>query len=319
MSGLLPDSTPVKELLERIAQEKKWSKEAVESDCAILDRNRLVYVQDLRALSKESWAQIELLPLVKDLLRGEIDPESASSGEESNTKKKDKKEKKKDEEGGKKKDKKKKDKQKQKGFKSPSLLGTPVVPTILSRPSPPIHDLQQGDTSSILSDSSLSQDPITVQNTIRNGNIIDVTPALPTPINTQRTLSVNTITSSGVDSSSDYEDDDDDDDELLSPSSRKCVTFSNETAIGIAASEKTDAEKEKKKEKKKDKKKKNKDMASINKCSGYTNFTSHPYTTHPIVKFKKMKMKHCKRLPEVPKDDLFLQRIHDRLKLSTDS
>lgn len=243
--------------------------------------------------------------------------ESASSGEESNTKKKDKKEKKKDEEGGKKKDKKKKDKQKQKGFKSPSLLGTPVVPTVLSRPSPPIHDLQQGDTSSILSDSSLSQDPITVQNTIRNGNIIDVTPALPTPINTQKSLSVNTITSSGGDSSSDYEDDDDD--ELLSPSSRKCVTFSNETAIGIAASEKTDAEKEKKKEKKKDKKKKNKDMASINKCSGYTNFTSHPYTTHPVVKFKKMKMKHCKRLPEVPKDDLFLQRIHDRLKLSTDS
>ncbi|GAA5800403.1 hypothetical protein HPULCUR_005833 [Helicostylum pulchrum] len=235
--------------------------------------------------------------------------ETNSSSEESNTKKKDKKEKKKDEDGGKKKDKKKKDKQKLKGFKSPSLLGTPVVPTILTRPSPPIHDLQQGDTSSILSDSSLSQDPITIQNTIRNGSI-DVTPALPTPIDTQQ-LSSSSSTSS-------------DEDEIVSPSGRKCVTFSNETVIGVAASLKADAEKEKKKdkkkdEKKKDKKKKNKDnMASINKCSGYTNFTSHPYTTHPIVKFKKMKMKHCRGLPEVPKDDPFLQQIHDRLKLSND-
>lgn len=244
-----------------------------------------------------------------------VNVETNSSSEESNTKKKDKKEKKKDEDGGKKKDKKKKDKQKLKGFKSPSLLGTPVVPTILTRPSPPIHDLQQGDTSSILSDSSLSQDPITIQNTIRNGSI-DVTPALPTPINTQQLLSSSSTTSS--------DDDNYDDDEIVSPSGRKFVTFSNETAIGVAASVKADAEKEKKKEKKKDekkkdKKKKNKDnMASINKCSGYANFTSHPYTTHPIVKFKKMKMKHCKRLPEVPKDDPFLQQIHDRLKLSND-
>ncbi|KAG2237083.1 hypothetical protein INT48_004584 [Thamnidium elegans] len=197
--GFITNSTPVKELLERIAQEKNWSKDAVDSDCTILDRNRLVYVQDLKALSKESWAQIELLPLVKDLLRGAIDPEwntahNLSLSNNSNDS----------------------------GFKSPSLLGTPVVPTILTRPSPPIHDLQQGDTSSILSDSSLSLDPITIQNTIRNGNI-DVTPALPTPINTQQLLSSSTTSS-------------EDEDEIISPSGRKFVTFSNETAIGVAAS-----------------------------------------------------------------------------------
>lgn len=144
----------------------------------------------------------------------------------------------------------------------------------------------------------LSQDHITIQNTIRNGNLIDVTPALPT-INTVLPTSSSSTCSS------------EEDDSLLSPSRRKSVTFSNETAVGIAASEKNE-EKKKKKDKKN---KKENNMASINK-NGCTNFTSHPYTTHPVVKFRKMKMKHCKRLPEVPKDDLFLQQIHDRLKLS---
>lgn len=146
----------------------------------------------------------------------------------------------------------------------------------------------------------MSQDHITMENTIRNGNI-DVTPALPT-INTALSFVAPLSTSSSTSSS-------EEDYEFMSPNRRKSVTFANETAIGIAASEKTEEKK-----KKKDKKNKKENMASINKI----NFTSHPYTTHPVVKFRKMKMKHCKRLPEVPKDDLFLQQIHDRLKLSTD-
>jgi hypothetical protein len=148
----------------------------------------------------------------------------------------------------------------------------------LTRPSAlaPITTIQQldEDTSHI----SLEEDQLTIQNTIRNG-----------------------FNSSLLD---------DDDDYILSPTTgirRKSVSFSNQTAIGVAASEKNDT-----KEKKKDKKKK-KDMAST-KYSGFT--TSHPYTTHPIVKFRKMKLKHCKRLPPVPANDQFLQSIHDKLILA---
>ncbi|KAI8051064.1 uncharacterized protein B0P05DRAFT_562815 [Gilbertella persicaria] len=71
---LLSDTTTVQSILESIAQEKQWSKQDVENDLSILSRNRIVHVHDLRALSGESWAQIELLPLVKDLLRSAIDP-----------------------------------------------------------------------------------------------------------------------------------------------------------------------------------------------------------------------------------------------------
>jgi hypothetical protein len=132
------------------------------------------------------------------------------------------------------------------------------------------------------------QDHITIQNTIRNGF------------------------------NSFLMDDNDDDDCLLSATTdtrRKSVSFSNQTAIGIAASEKKNDVKEKKKDKKdkKDKKKK-KDMASTKCGNGFT--TSHPYTSHPIVKFKKMKLKHCKRLPPVPANDQFLQSIHDKLLLA---
>jgi hypothetical protein len=223
---------------------------------------------------------------------------------------KDKKEKKKDKNKDKNKDEKKKkdnkekkkDKKKQlKGYKSTSLLGTPVIPTILNN-----------KTTETNSSSLLSQDHLTIQNTIKNGGGGINENNIPTAINTL-SLSSNTNSSSNNNSS-----DSEEDEELISPSRRKSVTFSNETAIGIAASEET-----KKKEKKKDKKNKKKEnnnnnMASIKyNNSGYNNVTSHPYnTTHPIVKFRKMKLKHCQRLPEPPNDQ-FLKRVHDRLILAS--
>lgn len=184
-------------------------------------------------------------------------------------------------------------------------------PPVIYQPQPQ----SLNDTSSILSDSSISHDHITMQNTIRNGGgstptDIKFIPALPT------VTTANMNNGSG-ESSSSTTSEDNDDDFLLSPTTRrKSVSFSNETAIGVAATEKgaLDEKKEKKKDKKdkKDKKKKKDNMAST-KYSGYSNFTSHPYTTHPIVKFRRMKLKHCQRLPEVPANDSFLQGIHDRL------
>lgn len=206
---------------------------------------------------------------------GEGQKEEESEQEENSSeddKKKDKKDKKKDKE-------KKKDKKNKK--KSLKGLGTPVVPMILTKPSAlaPITTTQQFDEDASHIDLG-EQDPLTIQNTIRNGfnhSLLD-----------------------------------DDDDYILSPTTgirRKSVTFSNQTAIGVAASEKNDV-KEKKKEKEK---KKKKDMAS-NKYNGFTK--NHPYTSHPIVKFRKMKLKQCNRLPPVPANDHFLQSIHDKLLLA---
>lgn len=296
--GSLPDTTPVNSILKRIANEKNWAEKDVENDLAILERHRIVYVHDLRSLSKDSWTEIELLPLVKDLLRGAIDPDylnsnnlpssTLSSGSSSNgssnisqddddkkEKKKDKKDKKDDKKDDKDKKEKKKEKEKEKekekkkdkkkGFKSTSNLGTPVKPTILTRP-PVIYQPQPqslNDTSSILSDSSISHDHITMQNTIRNGGgstptDIKFIPALPT------VTTANMNNGSG-ESSSSTTSEDNDDDFLLSPTTRrKSVSFSNETAIGVAATEKgaLDEKKEKKKDKKdkKDKKKKKDNM-----------------------------------------------------------
>lgn len=255
----------------------------------------------------------------------------------------------------KKRDEKKKDKKKDKKKKTISQLGTPVIPTILNNSfsSSPTSILQpqnflplpnstynaNNDTSSIASDTSLSQDHLTMQNTIRNGSISyhdGTSPLMPNAINTlslsSSTSSVGTTTSNSS-SGSNGSSSSDDGDEIMSPTTpttsttrRKSVTFSEETAIGVAASEKASAIKEeeeekaaRKREKKKEKKNKknNENMASNNESGGFSsNFTSHPYTTHPIVKFRKMKMKHCKRLPEVPPNDLFLQGIHDKLILS---
>ncbi|KAI7907725.1 uncharacterized protein BX663DRAFT_491851 [Cokeromyces recurvatus] len=340
MTEFLLDTDPVSNVLKRIAKERNWSEKEVEEDLSILNKNRISTINDLRSLSKESWTQIELLPLVKDLLRHSIDPEWSSKDENNKMSKvNDQVEEKEDKKKDKKKDKKekkedsgdKKKKKKNKGFKSPSSLGTPVVPVILNpRASSLIQELNEETSRCNLND-TVNQDHLTIQNTIRNGNTI-----------TPSTLLSSSPTSLSAQSSSDEENEEEgereeeekenekeerDDSEPISPSNnspirRKSVSFSNETSIGIAASEKKGNnlnEKEKKKEKKKDKKDKKKDMASINKynSSGYSSFISHPYTSHPIVKFRKMKMKHCKRLPPVPANDQFLQGIHDKLLSAT--
>ncbi|CEP17001.1 hypothetical protein [Parasitella parasitica] len=315
MNKSLPDSDTVSSLLHRIANEKNWSSADTEQDCAVLAKHRLVYVCDLRALSGESWTQIELLPLVKDLLRSSIDPHWPPQADhnidqimESEDAKKGKKQKNKQGKKQQKNDKKKQGK-KDKGFKSPSPLGTPVVPAIFTGSSA-IQELNHSTSRSNLDD-TMSQDHLTIQNTIRNGNT---------------TNSSSDISSADDNNNSDSDSDieDVDVDVLMSPASeekRKSVSFSDETAIGIAASTvKQDKDKKKdkkdKKDKKKDKKEKKKCSMASTKFSGYQSFKSHPYTTHPIVKFRKMKMKHCKRLPPVPANDQFLQDIRDKLESS---
>jgi hypothetical protein len=162
-------------------------------------------------------------------------------------------------------------------------LGTPVVPTVLANISDePESFIEDTPTPETFGD-ILSDDHLTIQNTIRNGSI----------------------------SLDDNEDDDDDIPISPNGTRRKSVTFSNETAVGVAASEKTESKKEKKKEKKEKKEKKNKKkdkMASISNINGVHNFTNHP-----IVKFKKMKKKHCRKLPPVPANDLFLQNLYNKL------
>jgi hypothetical protein len=160
-------------------------------------------------------------------------------------------------------------------------LGTPVVPTVLTKfsdePESVIEDTPAPDTFGDI----LSDDQLTIQNTIRNGS-----------------------------TSLDDNDDEDEDEIPVSPNGtrRKSVTFSNETAVGVAASEKTESKKEKKKDKKEKKNKKKDKMASISNINGVHNFTNHP-----IVKFKKMKKKHCRKLPPVPANDLFLQNLYNKL------
>ncbi|CAO3628776.1 unnamed protein product [Mucor fragilis] len=266
MKKTLPDSDTVVSVLQRIAEEKNWSPADTEQDFAVLAKHRLVYVRDLRALSGESWTQIELLPLVKDLLRSSIDPhwppqdhisstnnsnslnETMSSDEEKTNGKKQKKK-----DGKKQKKDKKKQGKKDKGFKSPSPLGTPVVPTILTRPSSAIQELNDSTSRFNLND-SLSQDHITIQNTIRNGN-------------TANSSSDMSSTDDGSDSDSDIDDDVDVPMSPLSEEKRKSVSFANEAAIGVAASVKNELGKEDKDGKKKDKKDKKKDKKQKKKNS----------------------------------------------------
>ncbi|KAI8348829.1 hypothetical protein EDC96DRAFT_520462 [Choanephora cucurbitarum] len=279
-SYAITDTTAVKSILENIASEKNWSKEDVTNDLSILARNRIHHVHDLRALSSESWAQIELLPLVKDLLRNAID----SDWPKNNTcnsikqvedqlseyeKKKDKK--KKDEEDEAKK--KKKDKKKKGG----SLLGSPVEPAILTDRSVSngyLHD-NSSDTSLI------SQDPITIENTIRNAN---------------------------VGNTSEEEDNESDESEEYNtpttPVRRKSVSFSDETSIINDI-----AKKEKKKDKKNKKKKKEKGLANPS--------LAYPYTHRPIVNIHHQPSRNYQTLPPVPPDDSFLQSIHDKLVSSS--
>ncbi|KAF8934072.1 hypothetical protein BGZ58_005960, partial [Dissophora ornata] len=61
-------------LLEQIGTERSWSTRDIEKDVDILERNRLYTIKDLRVLSPQSWKEIDLLPLVKDLLRHAVNP-----------------------------------------------------------------------------------------------------------------------------------------------------------------------------------------------------------------------------------------------------
>ncbi|KAI8390296.1 hypothetical protein BD560DRAFT_485862 [Blakeslea trispora] len=287
----ITDTTTVKSILEEIAKEKNWSREDVTNDLSILARNRIYHVHDLRALSSESWAQIELLPLVKDLLRIAIDsdwpknnkqPRNIGMDEDHEETKWKKDKKKKDEseedEAGKKK---KKDKKK-KGFVSSSALGEPVEPAVLSN----FSYLQDNSSDTSL----ISQDPITIENTIRNANVCNT-------------------------SEEDNEDEEDEEDESEENSTttftrRKSVSFSNETCI---IDDVRSIKKDKKDKKKK--KKKEKSLASITN----TSFSSsdYPYTRRPIVNIHHQTSRNYQTLPPVPADDSFLQSIHDKLVSST--
>ncbi|KAF9998745.1 hypothetical protein BGZ79_007581 [Entomortierella chlamydospora] len=68
--------TKASTLLEQIGAERSWSTRDIERDVDILERNRLYTIRDLRVLSPQSWKEIQLLPLVKDLLRLSVNPEA---------------------------------------------------------------------------------------------------------------------------------------------------------------------------------------------------------------------------------------------------
>lgn len=132
--------------------------------------------------------------------------------------------------------KKKKNKKNIKEFKSASTLGTPVVPTILTKP-PAITTNQLAEYASNMS-LDTSEDNLTVQNTIRNGSISGV------PV-------------------------EDDADYIISPTTgtyRKKVSFLGEAVTGgslennsgnnQSIDDEQKKEKKEKKEKKKEKKKK---------------------------------------------------------------
>ncbi|CAO3647326.1 unnamed protein product [Cunninghamella blakesleeana] len=90
-SILLPSTMRASVLLRRIGLERSWTQEQINNDLEILNKNRIYTVQDLLSLSDYSWKSIELLPLVKDLLRAAIDPEWANIENEPKKKKNEKK------------------------------------------------------------------------------------------------------------------------------------------------------------------------------------------------------------------------------------
>ncbi|KAI8391483.1 uncharacterized protein BYT42DRAFT_543024 [Radiomyces spectabilis] len=165
---ILPDSLPVTIVVERIGHDRSWSDEQIQSDLEILKFNRLNTVRDLRSLSDHSWFVIELLPLVKDLIRKAVDPSWTlhtpfinSPSDEKGKKKKDNAEKKK-----------KKEKKKQMLRLQPiNTLGEPVFPTHHIANSALPGDRELSPDVSDQEDDELTQDPLTIRNTIRNGTI----------------------------------------------------------------------------------------------------------------------------------------------------
>ncbi|KAF0528311.1 ammonium transporter [Gigaspora margarita] len=85
----LPDNMGVDMLLRQIGVEHSWPENQINSDINVLTKNRIFLIRDLRILSNESWKDIELLPIVKDLCREAINFESNQRFvNDSNTKKK---------------------------------------------------------------------------------------------------------------------------------------------------------------------------------------------------------------------------------------
>ncbi|KAI8074547.1 hypothetical protein BC940DRAFT_288503 [Gongronella butleri] len=158
----MPDSMRTSTLIEQIGKDRGWTDDQVQSDVDILQKNRLYYVRDLRSLSDHSWTVLEILPLVRDLLRQAAGCDKAGASSpldafDSDEEKKKKKEKKKD----------KKDKKKKK-------LGVPVQPSVLMGGKDEVALAEHQDllaTSPEIMDDVLSQDPETIRNTIRNGSV----------------------------------------------------------------------------------------------------------------------------------------------------
>ncbi|CEP15099.1 hypothetical protein [Parasitella parasitica] len=150
----LPDSMRTSTLLEQIGQDRKWSEEQINQDIQTMDDNRLYYVRlhkvsDLRELSKSSWKAIELLPIVKDLLRKALNPDGMqqkNKQDKMKMKKQKKKEKKKE---------KKEKKNKMKNLGSPITTGS--FPLSDSRNEKPFF-----------TEGVVSEDPETIRNTIQN-------------------------------------------------------------------------------------------------------------------------------------------------------
>eukprot|EP00123_Amoebidium_parasiticum_P009006 comp19150_c0_seq1/m.21827 comp19150_c0_seq1/g.21827 ORF comp19150_c0_seq1/g.21827 comp19150_c0_seq1/m.21827 type:complete len:357 (-) comp19150_c0_seq1:601-1671(-) len=67
------DDVSTEEIMADIAKARKWTSIQVASDMRSLVHNRLSTAGDLRALSAESWQIVELLPLVKDLIKKALD------------------------------------------------------------------------------------------------------------------------------------------------------------------------------------------------------------------------------------------------------
>lgn len=104
----------------------------------------------MRELSKSSWKAIELLPIVKDLLRKALHPEGSSLDKSDKKDKKDKKEKKKQ--------KKKEKKEKKRKMKN---LGVPITNGSFT--------LSDGrDEKPLFAEGVVSEDPETIRNTIQN-------------------------------------------------------------------------------------------------------------------------------------------------------
>ncbi|KNC74408.1 hypothetical protein SARC_13045 [Sphaeroforma arctica JP610] len=67
------DDVKTDELLSTLALHRNWTEVQQKADVRSLYHNRLYTVGDLRSLSTASWDTVELLPLVKDLLRRAIE------------------------------------------------------------------------------------------------------------------------------------------------------------------------------------------------------------------------------------------------------